>query len=35
MTELKQLVDSGLVERRDLSDGGAVGHMQYNVIESI
>jgi DNA-binding HxlR family transcriptional regulator len=25
MTELKQLVRSGLVERRDLSDGGVVG----------
>ena len=35
MTELKQLVSSGLVERRDLSDGGVVRHVEYNLIESI
>jgi DNA-binding HxlR family transcriptional regulator len=35
MTELKQLVASGLVERRDLSDGGVVRHVEYNLIESI
>jgi DNA-binding HxlR family transcriptional regulator len=35
MTELKQLVASGLVERRDLSDGGVVRHVEYDLIESI
>jgi DNA-binding HxlR family transcriptional regulator len=35
MTELKQLVRSGLVERRDLSDGGVVRHVEYNLVESI
>ncbi len=35
MTELKQLVSSGLVERRDLSDSGVVRHVEYNLIESI
>lgn len=35
MTELKQLVASGLVERRDLSNGGVVRHVEYNLIESI
>jgi DNA-binding HxlR family transcriptional regulator len=35
MTELKQLVRSGLVERRDLSDGGGVRHVEYTLVESI
>ncbi len=35
MTELKQLVSSGLVERRDLSNGGVVRHVEYSLIESI
>lgn len=35
MTELKQLVSSGLVERRDLSDGGVVRHVECDLIESI
>ena len=35
MTELKQLVSSGLVERRDLSHSSVVRHVEYNLIESI
>jgi DNA-binding HxlR family transcriptional regulator len=35
MTELKQLVASGLVERRDLSNGDPVRHVEYNLIDSI
>jgi hypothetical protein len=35
MTELKQLVSSGLVERRDLSNGGVVRHVEYSLVESI
>ena len=35
MTELRQLVSSGLVEHRDLSDGGMVRHVEYNLIEPI
>jgi DNA-binding HxlR family transcriptional regulator len=35
MTELKQLVASGLGERRDLSDSSVVRHVEYNLIESI
>ena len=35
MTDLKQFVASGLVERRDRSDGGVVRHVEYNLIESI
>jgi DNA-binding HxlR family transcriptional regulator len=35
MTELKQLVASGLVERRDLSNGSVVRHVEYNLIDSI
>ena len=35
MTELKQLVSSGLVERRDLSNGGGVRHVEYSLVESI
>jgi hypothetical protein len=35
MTELKQFIASGLVERCGLSDGGIVRHEEYNFIESI
>jgi len=35
MAELKRLVSSGLVERRDLSNGGVVRHVEYSLIESI
>ena len=35
MTELKKLVAAGLVERHDLSDGGAVRHVEYSLVGSI
>lgn len=33
MTELKQLVALGLVERLDLSNGGVVRHVEYHLID--
>ncbi len=35
MTELKQLVSSGLVERHDLSNGDMVRHVEYSLVDSI
>ncbi len=35
MTELKGLVSSGLVKRRDLSNGGMVRHVEYSLVDSI